>query len=73
MAGFITDAAMARRLPDYPARKVGSGRRAREVMPAAMKAEVSTQAVWAWKHMDAKYAGRLPGMQAEPGREAPDC
>jgi hypothetical protein len=47
MAGFVTDAAMARRLPDYPARKVGSGRRAREVMPAAMKAEVSRQAVWA--------------------------
>src|SRR5690606_18843096 len=54
--------------PAYPAAMWASGRRAREVMPAAMRAEVRTAAARSGD-MGGQYAGRARGRQA-PGQSA---
>ncbi|GGA73058.1 hypothetical protein GCM10011521_09010 [Arenimonas soli] len=61
---FISGQANA---PGYPAERWASGRRAREVMPAAIQAEVITAAVGAVQVMGREYAGG-PGWPQLSGR-----
>jgi hypothetical protein len=55
------------RLRRYPARNGGNGRRAREVMPAAIQAEVITSAAAQVDFMRARMLARQPRGRNLPG------